>query len=243
MRVLIACEESQAVCKAFREKGHEAYSCDIIDCSGGHPEWHILGDVLKVLNPRPIKVAQNDIRTGIEFYTNDGQTAHTIWGKWDMIIAFPPCTDLAVSGARHFEKKRADGRQRESIEFFAQFLKADCEKVAIENPIGIISGDYIQEHFPDLAEKYGFPIKQSQIIQPYEYGHNAKKSTCLWLKGLPLLKPTNIVEPDLISYTCKSGKKVTFSRHMVQGFKNGERAKSRSKTFEGVAKAMAEQWG
>lgn len=230
MRILIACEESQAVCKAFREKGHEAYSCDIIDCSGGHPEWHIKNDVICLLNG------------DCGFYTCDGEE-HFISGNWDMIIAFPPCTHLAVSGARHFEKKRADGRQREGIEFFAQFLNADCEKVAIENPIGIISGDYIPQHFPDLAEKYGFPIKQSQIIQPYEYGHKAKKATCLWLKGLPLLKSTNIVEPDLISYICKSGKKVTFGRNMVHGFENGERAKSRSKTFEGVAKAMAEQWG
>ena len=235
MKVLIACEESQAVCKAFREKGHEAYSCDIQECSGGHPEWHIKGDVLPLLNG------------DCDFWTIDkdgrGVGMHHIYGKWDMIIAFPPCTDLAVSGARHFEKKREDGRQRESIEFFCQFLKADCDKVAIENPIGIISSDYIPKWFPDLAEKYGLPIKQSQIIQPYEYGHAAKKSTCLWLKGLPLLKATKIVEPDLVSYTCKSGKKVTFSRHMVQGFENGERAKSRSKTFEGVAAAMAEQWG
>lgn len=239
MRVLIACEESQAVCKAFRKRGHEAYSCDIIECSGGHPEWHIQGDVLKVLNP----TKSNDGYTQeyIEFKTMDN-VPHIIIGKWDMIIAFPPCTHLAVSGARHFEKKRADGRQREGIEFFCQFLNADCKKIAIENPIGIISGDYIPQHFPDLAEKYNLPIKPSQIIQPYEYGHNAKKSTCLWLKGLPLLKPTNIVKPDLIQYTCKSGKRVTFSRHMVQGFENGERAKSRSKTFEGVAKAMAEQW-
>lgn len=235
MKILIACEESQAVCKAFREKGHEAYSCDIIDCSGGHPEWHIQGDVTPLLNGN------------CEFWTKDkdgrGVGWHYIQGKWDMIIAFPPCTDLAVSGARHFEKKRADGRQRKSIEFFCQFLKADCEKIAIENPVGIISGDYIKQWFPDLAEKHGLPIKPSQIIQPYEYGHNSKKATCLWLKGLQLLKPTEIVEPDLVSYTCKNGKKVTFSRHMVQGFENGERAKSRSKTFPGIAKAMAEQWG
>ena len=245
MKILIACEESQAVCKAFREKGHEAYSCDIIECSGGHPEWHIQGDVLDVLNPMPHYGFVTDDEPewcGIEFFTNDC-AYHRIDGKWDMIIAFPPCTDLAVSGARHFEKKREDGRQRESIEFFCQFLNADCDKVAIENPIGIISGDYITKWFPDLAEKYGLPRKQSQIIQPYEYGHPCKKSTCLWLKNLPLLQPTEIVEPDLVSYTCKSGKKVTFSRHMVQGFENGERAKSRSKTFEGVAKAMAEQWG
>ena len=241
MKVLVACEESQAVCKAFREKGHEAYSCDIIECSGGHPEWHIKGDVLPLLVPDVVNRPDCQYY-GFYFKTADG-IGHKIKGKWDMIIAFPPCTDLAVSGARHFEKKRADGRQRESIEFFCQFLNADCDKIAIENPVGIISGDYIPQWFPDLAKKYNLPIKPSQIIQPYEYGHPAKKSTCLWLKGLPLLKPTKIVEPDLVSYTCKSGKKVTFSRHMVQGFENGERAKSRSKTFEGVAKAMAEQWG
>ena len=238
MKILIACEESQAVCKAFREKGHEAYSCDIIDCSGGHPEWHIKQDVLSLLDG-----AKNKDKDVMWFFkTQDGELHELPW-RWDMIIAFPPCTDLAVSGARHFKKKRADGRQKDSIEFFCQFLKADCDKIAIENPIGIISGDYIPKWFPELAEKYNLPLKQSQIIQPYEYGHNAKKSTCLWLKGLPLLKPTEIVEPDLVQYTCKSGKKVTFSRHMVQGFENGERAKSRSKTFPGIAKAMAEQWG
>lgn len=230
MKILIACEESQAVCKAFREKGHEAYSCDIIECSGGHPEWHIKWDALALINGN------------CSFMTCDG-SLHKIEGKWDMIIAFPPCTDLAVSGARHFEKKRADGRQAKSIRFFAAILAAECVRLAIENPVGIISGDYIKQWFPDLAEEFGLPIKPSQIIQPYEFGHNAKKSTCLWLKGLPLLKPTEIVEPDLVSYTCKSGKKVTFSRHMVQGFENGERAKSRSKTFPGIAKAMAEQWG
>lgn len=230
MKILVACEESQAVCKAFRDKGHEAFSCDIQECSGGHPEWHIMQDVVPLLNGN------------CEFETVDG-AKHKINSKWDMIIAHPPCTDLAVSGASHFEKKRADGRQRASIEFFAQFLNADCEKIAIENPIGIISGNYVKEHFLGLAEKYGLPKKQSQIIQPYEYGHNAKKSTCLWLKGLPLLKPTKIVEPDLVQYTCKSGKVVTFSRDFVQGFENGERAKSRSKTYSGIAKAMAEQWG
>lgn len=230
MKVLVACEESQAVTKEFRARGHEAYSCDIIVCSGGHNEWHIIQDVLPLLNGN------------CEFKTSDG-VSHRIDGKWDMILAFPPCTNLAVSGARHFEKKREDGRQRESIDFFCQFLYADCDKVAIENPIGIISGDYVTKWFPDLAVKYELPRKASQIIQPYEYGHNAKKSTCLWLKGLPLLQPTEIVEPDLVTYECKSGKLVTFSRHMVQGFKDGNRAKSRSKTFEGIAKAMSEQWG
>lgn len=121
MNVLLACEESQEVCKAFRAKGHIAYSCDIVKCSGGHPEWHIMGDVLKVLH-------------GGNFITMDGVN-HNI-SKWDMIIAFPPCTHLAVSGARHFEKKRADGRQREGIEFFCNFLETECEKVVIEKSCG-----------------------------------------------------------------------------------------------------------
>ena len=146
MKILVACEESQRVCKAFRDKGHEAYSCDILPTSGDHPEWHIQCDVTELLK-----------------------------GGWDMIIAFPPCTDLCVSGARHFEKKRTDGRQRSSIEFFCKFLKADCEKIAIENPVGIISGDYIKTWFPDLAEKYGLPLKPTQIIQPYYFGEPHKK--------------------------------------------------------------------
>jgi hypothetical protein len=244
MNVLVACEESQAVTIAMREIGIEAYSCDIIECSGGHPEWHIQGDVLPLLNPSFVPLG-DDYGTkikGIEFKTCDGKE-HFINGKWDMIIAFPPCTHLAVSGARHFEKKRADGRQREAIEFFCQFLNADCERIVVENPIGIISGDYIPQWFPGLAEKYNLPIKPSQIIQPYEYGHNAKKSTCLWIKGLPALQPTNIVEPELVRYTCKSGKVVTFGANMVHGFKSSERAKARSKTFPGIAKAFADQYG
>ena len=149
MRVLAACEESQAVCIAFREKGHEAFSCDIQPCSGGHPEWHIQDDAIEAINSR----------------------------KWDAVIAFPPCTDLAVSGARHFERKIADGSQQRSIEFFMKFTK--CEIFAIENPIGIMS-----KHFR----------KPDQIIQPWQFGHGETKATCLWLKGLPKLKPTNIVE-------------------------------------------------
>lgn len=230
MNILVACEESQTVCLAFRAKGHTAFSCDIIDCSGGHPEYHIMGDVLPLLNGN------------CTFKTCDGIT-HTITGKWDMILAFPPCTHLAVSGARHFQKKREDGRQRDAIEFFVEFLKADCDRIAIENPIGIISGDYIKQWFPDLVDKYNLPVKQSQIIQPYEFGHNAKKSTCLWLKGLPLLEPTQVVEPELVSYQCKNGKTATFSKDYCNGFKNNERAKSRSKTYKGIAVAMANQWG
>lgn len=184
MKVLVACEESQRVCTAFREKGHEAYSCDILEPSGGHPEWHIQGDVLRILNGN------------CNFATMDGEN-HSIAGKWDMIIAFPPCTHLAVSGAAWFAKKREDGRQREGIEFFMKFLNADCEKIIIENPIGIISGNYINLWFPDLADKYYFPIKPTQIIQPWQFGDNYAKSTCLWLKGVPRLSPKVMNEPEL----------------------------------------------
>lgn len=207
MKILVACEESQAVTKELRALGHEAYSSDIQECSGGHPEWHIQGDVVPLLNQ-----------------------------KWDMIIAFPPCTHLSVSGARHFEKKRADGRQREAIEFFMKFINADCEKVAVENPVNIISGDYIKEHFPDLAEKYNLPLKSTQRIQPYEYGDEFQKTTCLWLKGLPKLVPTNIVgKGEFVTFS--SGKRM--SKWFAESAGNG---KTRSKTFPGIAKAMAEQW-
>lgn len=225
MKILVACEESQAVTIELRKLGHEAYSCDILECSGGHPEWHIMDDVLPLLNGNCV------------FTTVDGQM-HRIEGKWDMIIAFPPCTHLAVSGARHFEKKRTDGRQREGIEFFCQFLTADCDRIAIENPVGIISGGYVQEHYPDLADGYGLPKKPTQIIQPYEFGDPHRKTTCLWLKGLPTLCPTNIVEPNLVRYTCKNGKEVSFDTIMAKCKDPGVR----SKTFPGIAKAMAEQW-
>lgn len=198
MKVLVACEESQAVCIAFRERGHEAYSCDILPCSGGHPDWHIQDDVLKHLN--------------------DG---------WDMMIAFPPCTDLAVSGARHFKSKREDGRQQKSIEFFLQFAQTNIPRWAIENPIGIMSTYF---HKPD------------QIIQPYMFGDPYTKTTCLWLKGLPFLFPTQIVSKGERTVFA-SGK--SHPKWYADSFKlsPGERAKTRSKTFPGIAKAMAEQWG
>lgn len=230
MNVLVACEESQAVCKEFRKKGHNAYSCDLLDCSGGHPEWHIKKDVLSILNGNCF------------FQTVDGCT-HYQHGQWDMIIAFPPCTDLAVSGARHFEKKRADGRQLASIEFFSSFLFAECNKIAIENPVGIISGKYVRDYFPTISELFGLPRKPDQIIQPYFFGDPHKKTTCLWLKNLPPLVSTNIVEPTLVTYTCKDGRKVTFDSSYMAYAKKGERGKQRSKTFPGIAKAMAEQWG
>ena len=163
-----------------------------------------------------------------------------------MIIAFPPCTHLAVSGARHFEKKREDGRQREGVEFFCQFLKADCDRIAIENPVGIISGDYIPKHFPDLAEKYGLPIKPTQIVQPYEYGDHARKTTCLWIKGLPCLRPTNIVDPgEIVGKGFSVGASLDMARDengKIISWNDPRTAKIRSKTFPGIAKAMAEQW-
>jgi hypothetical protein len=239
MKVLVACEESQAVTIEPRKLGHEAYSCDIIECSGGHPESHIMQDVLTLLDGYH------------DFVTMDGKYHDDVLNDpWDMIIAFPPCTHLAVSGAAHFEKKRADGRQREAIEFFCQFLNADCDRISIENPVGIIAGKYIPKWFPDLAEKYGLPKKPSQIIQPYEYGHAAKKATCLWLKGLPNLIPTDAVDPGEF-YTSPSGSK--YSKGSSSDAARDENGKIirwndprtaliRSKTYPGIAKAMAEQW-
>ena len=224
MKILVACEESQEVCKAFRAKGHEAYSCDIIEPSGGHPEWHIKGDVLPLLNGN------------CTFQTLDTHT-HTQVGQWDMIIAFPPCTDLAVSGARWFPEKQKDFRQQKSVAFFMHFVLAHCDRIAVENPIGIMSSIY---------------KKPTQIIQPYEYGHPTKKSTCLWLKGVPKLTPTDVVEPEIIEYHLKNGKTARFGKGIGQAvgtdgkkyaFDDPMTAKLRSKTFPGIAKAMADQWG
>ena len=161
--------------------------------------------------------------------------------KWDMIIAFPPCTHLAVSGARHFEVKRADGRQREAIEFFCKFLYADCDKIAVENPVNIIGGDYVREWFPDLADKYHLPIKPTQAIQPYYFGDAFEKTTCLWLKGLPLLHKTNVVKPPPRK-VFESGCSMPKWYADIWYLPRTEWGKLRSKTFPGVAKAMAEQW-
>ena len=235
MNVLIACEESQRVCIAFRNKGHNAFSCDILPCSGGHPEWHICGDVLPLLNGNCVFRTMNGVK-------------HRIDGKWDLIIAFPPCTHLAVSGAAWFEKKRADGRQKEGIEFFAKFLNADCDRIVIENPVGIISGDYIPKWFPELAVKYGFPIKPTQKIHPWMFGDNFSKTTCLWIKGLPTLTPLITEQPELEWFEwidSKTGKKKRQPKWFADAWSlpSEERARVRSKTFPGVARAMAEQWG
>ncbi len=216
MKVLIACEESQAVCKAFRELGHEAYSCDIQECSGGHPEWHILGDALEAVK-------------GGNLTTMDGQS-HFV-DKWDMLIAHPPCTDLAVSGARHFDKKQKDGRQQKAIVFFMQMALANIEKVAVENPVCIMSSCF---------------RKPDQIIQPYMFGEHARKSTCLWLKGLPLLQPTEIVDPgEIVKGGFSVGASLNYARDengKILPWNDPRTARARSKTFPGIAKAMAEQW-
>lgn len=184
MKILVACEESQAVTIELRRLGHEAYSCDIEPCSGGHPEWHLQVDALELLKM-----------------------------KWDMILAFPPCTHLAVSGARYFEQKRKDGRQQAAIDFFMRFANADCPKIAIENPVGIMSTVW---------------KKPDQIIQPWQFGHGETKKTCLWLKGLPPLIPTEIVEGR--------------EQRIWKMPPSEDRAKNRAKTFPGIARAMAEQW-
>lgn len=235
LKILVACEESQRVCIEFRNKGHEAYSCDIIECSGGHPEWHIMEDVLPLLNGN------------CEFRTVDG-VLHKISGKWDMIIAFPPCTHLAVSGTSQFKKKREDGRQKDGIKFFCKFMEADCDKIVIENPIGIISGNYIPKWFPALAGEHGLPKKPTQIIHPWMFGDNYSKSTCLWIKGLPQLIPLVTEQPELEWFEWIDGKTEKKKRQPkwiadAWHLPPEERAKVRSKTFPGIAKAMADQWG
>lgn len=220
MNVLVACEESQRVCMAFREKGHNAFSCDIIDCSGGHSEWHIKQDVIPLLNGN------------CKFYTTDG-VEHTINGKWDLIIAHPPCTRLCLSGQRwlyfgdiQYRSKKIKEQQK-AIVFFMQIYFADCEKIAIENPQGIMSTAFRQ---PDC------------FYNPYDFdGESECKKTCLWLKGLNPLKPTRIIPL----------KKEDRTMGIFKGYFNGkyiswnssECARMRSVTPQGVAKAMAEQWG
>lgn len=219
MKVLVACEESQEVCKAFRGLGHEAYSCDIQEPSGEHPEWHILGDALKAVEAR-------------EVATMDG-TMHEV-GKWDLLIAHPPCTYLTVTGNRWFNVERYGDaainrltNRHEAVNFFMEFALSGIPKIAIENPVGYMSTAW---------------RKPDQIIHPYMFGDPARKATCLWLKGLPKLTPTDMVEPDIIHY--KNGNGTDNPWHMeTLKLPPKERAKARSKTFPGIAKAMAEQWG
>ena len=219
MKVLVACEESQAVTIELRRLGHEAFSCDIIECSGGHPEWHIMQDVLPLLD-------------GECAFTTQNGDERLFPCKWDMIIAHPPCTYMSNAGAcRMFPKKGQIDEERyakamEAKEFFMAFYNADCERIAIENPVPL--------------SVVGLP-KKTQVIQPYEYGHPYTKKTYLWLKGLPNLVPTNVVEP-LGPYVC--GNSEIWKKQAAKGIVYGKEksAKHRSKTFPGWAKAMAEQW-
>ena len=209
MKILVACEESQAVTKELRKLGHEAFSCDLLPCSGGYPEWHYQQDVFEVIDK-----------------------------GWDMMIAHPPCTFLAVSGARWLYNK--DGskneerwkNQAEALDFVQRLMDAPIDKIAIENPISVISSNI---------------RKPDQIIQPYMFGDKAQKSTCLWLKNLPLLEPTDIVEKgEFIEFISKKGVKKKQPKWYFDALKNAktpeERRTLRSKTFKGIAEAMAKQW-
>ena len=209
INILVACEESQRVCEAFRKLGGKAYSCDIMECSGGHPEWHIMQDVIPLLNGK------------CSFKTMDG-IEHSIDGKWDLIIAHPPCTYLSNAGARFLYPKGVLNEERLAKgmiakDFFMHFYNADCDRIAIENPIP--------------SKVYGLP-PYTQTIQPWMFGHPVQKKTCLWLNGLPELQPTNVVEE-------RQSTKIPGN-----WFNSGgkERQKNRAKTFPGIAKAMAEQW-
>lgn len=227
MKVLIACEESQTVCKEFRRLGHEAYSCDIIEPSGGHPEWHILGDALKAV-------------AGGVIITMDG-IEHDV-GKWDLLIAHPPCTYLSNAGTAHFSLRvtpaekvvdRWENRAMAAV-FFMQFALADIPMVAVENPVGFMNRAY---------------RTPNQIIEPYQFAESVDddenyvtKRTCLWTKGLPNLKTNDLPKPNNEERWGRSPRgKVYCWNDRMNGGKN--RAKNRSKTFQGIARAMAEQWG
>lgn len=234
MNVLCACEESQAVTLELRKLGHEAYSCDIQECSGGHPEWHIMGDVLPLINGN------------CTFETCDGKQ-HEIIGKWDLLIAFPPCTYLTCAGTRHYslrvnpewKVREREAKRVDAIEFFMTFVNADCDHIAIENPTG-----YMNTHYR----------KPDQIIHPYYFAESendeknyVQKRTCSWLKNLPTLERlTELPTPQLLYIRQKGkgkGKRIGWVEGMT-GITGGqsERAKARSKTFPGIAKAMAVQW-
>lgn len=209
MQILVACEESQAVCKAFRERGHEAFSCDMEFCSGGEPGWHIWGDVVDLLNG------------DCEFRTCDG-VLHSV-KRWDMILAFPPCTYLTKAGACNLVKNGEVNQERLNLgytaaQFFMTILNADCDKIVIENPVPM--------------KRFGLP-PYSQCVEPFYFGEPVTKKTYLWLKGVPFVCPTNVVKPVY-----------TFETYPLFKNSNGKyRQKNRSKTFQGFANAMALTWG
>ena len=225
MNVLVACEESQEVCKAFRARGHKAYSCDILPCRfTDNPEWHIVCDVLEIVDGYT------------NFYTQDGEIHDEVAaGVWDLIIAHPPCTFLTCTGNRWYDRERygwrAEKREEDkklAIEFFMYFTTVSCGRMAIENPVGCMSTIY---------------RKPDQIIQPYEYGDPYRKATCLWLKNLPKLTPTNVGEPEIYYYKAANGTIKSDSPWRMKGVNKWNRSQIRSRTFPGIAKAMAEQWG
>lgn len=214
-KILVACEESQRTTIELRQRGYEAYSCDIQDCSGGHPEWHIKGDALKLINGK------------CYFKTCDGKR-HRISGKWDLLIAHPPCTYLTSCGNRWFNEdvygKDAVLRRQNRIEaanFFMKFMNADCEKIAVENPVGWMNTAY---------------RKPDQIVQPYQFGDPYAKRTCFWTKGLPKLKSTEVIPKNLVNKTHGKGNWYDCPKDGIP------REKWRSKTFPGISKAIAEQW-
>jgi len=231
MKILVGCEESQAVTLELRNLGHEAYSCDIEPCSGGHPEWHIQADVLPLLN-------------GFCAFATMDDYVHEVNQKWDMLIAFPPCTYLTSAGTRHYslrmnsvEKVEARiSKRNEAVGFFMSFANADCEKIVIENPVG-----YMNTHWR----------KPNQIIHPYYFSkytgdeNHELKRTCLWIKGLKPLKYILTVDKPTHDGVSPSGKKYYFSEMHGRTKSGGDigAAKARSKTFPGIAKAMANQWG
>jgi hypothetical protein len=229
MKILVACEESQAVTKELRALGHEAYSCDIIESSGGHPEWHIRWDALELINGN------------CGFMTTDGEL-HRIEGKWDMIIAFPPCTYLTITGNRWFNVEQYGEKavqrikcREKAIGFFMAFVEADCDRIAIENPVGVMSTEY---------------RKPTQIIQPWQFAltkeENTEKTTCLWLKGLPTLANKTTEKPEMAyhEWVTPDGKRkrLTLWYYNTRCLPHDQRATAASKTFPGIAKAMAEQW-
>jgi len=204
MRVLIACEESQTVCEAFRKLGHQAWSCDIIDCSGSFPQWHIKGDVLRFM----------------------GKNEFNNFKGWDLMIAHPPCTYLSKAGNKWFNFPGRKEKREEAFDFFFKLLNCDIPKICVENPVGYINSK----------------LKPSQIIQPYFFGDNEQKTTCLWLKNLPLLDYNKtLLQKPKPKYICKSGKRVYWADSFGSNLK--DRQKIKSKTFPGIARAMAEQWG
>ena len=233
LNILVACEESQRVCEEFRKLGHNAFSCDLLSCSGGHPEWHFKCDVLGV-----IREHGGILQNGNSYHLNEGE-------NWDLMVAHPPCTFLAISGAKWFydpedknlpisERRphprfpnRAKDREN-GANFFMRLANSDIERIAIENPIGIMSSRY---------------RKPDQIVQPFFFGDSARKTTCLWLKNLPNLKATNLVdEGDRIYF--KSGRSLPkwYSDGLTKTKNSSERRTLRSKTFPGFAKAIATQW-